>query len=585
VANVISSINLCNVPIQPTHQLDFENVTKQQEYFASKKLFTYDKCRYQPRTATIRVKGYVDTLQNCNYGYYTNTYNGTSKTFYFWIVAKNYVAKETTELTIQIDVFQTWLFDMDFRPCMIEREHVDDDSFGKHTIPEDFELGDYVTLTKKSVSCLKGNPCFFVGVTDTGTGTLGGIFGKNYSGFCIKFFKYEDIAMLTSFITDLCNNGKGDSIAFIFSFPSALLFDWIGTLNSGDVWSGMEGVAWKQETFNWIEQSNNFNYHGQTYDCYNNKIHCYPYNFITVKNSNGGNVVLKVENFLDPADIKFTIESVVTQNPIISCTPNNYCGKVYAIDDSITLQEFGLCSWNNDNYANWYANHKNGIDSQSTNASNTYNAQRNSSILGYNNALDNRDTNATKGIINTVLGTANALGSLNILGATTNAIGGAANTYLDYQQATRNAGNDLANSNLLNTVNYQNQIRSIMASVKDAQVQPNSCKGSTAGSGLDMARDTATFFIEQTSIKPEYAKMIDLYWNMYGYQVNALKVPNFKSRERWNYVKTVNCTVLGNIPHEDIKAINETFNNGITIWHDEIYMFIYEQPNIILSAV
>jgi hypothetical protein len=586
MSNAVSRITLCKVPITPTNQIDFIDITAQQNYFSNKGKHTFEKCRYQPRTATIKVKGYVDTLQDCNYGYYTNTYNGTTKTFYFWIVSKDYLAREVTALTIQIDVFQTWLFDVNFTPCMIEREHVDNDTFGKHTIPEDFELGDYITYKKKAVDCLTGKPCFFIGLTDSESGTLGGIFGHTYSGFMVKYYNYNDTDLLNNFITELCNNGKGDSIAFLFSFPQKLLDAYDTGLSDSNVTiSGVEGVCEATETFNWNEQVNNFSFNGDTYIPHNAKVYCYPYNFITVKNSSGGNVVLKLENFATASDVEFSIQAVLTQHPTITLTPKNYCGKSFAIDDSIQMSEYGLCSWNNDNFANWFAQNRNSINSQSANATASTNAQKAVANNNYNNALDNRNTNAEKGLINTALSTMNALGSLNFLGATTNAVGGLANNYLDYQQSGRNADNDLANNNLMNNTNYQNTIRSIVASVKDAQVQPNSCKGSTTSCGLDMARDTATFFIEQTGIKPEYARIVDMYFQMFGYQVNTVKKPNFKTRNKWNYVKTVNCSTYGDIPNDDIQAINSTFNNGITIWHDESFMYQYETDNDIKVGV
>lgn len=582
MSNAIANITLCKVPITPTNQIDFDSRSAQNSYFQDKAQHTFDKCRYQPRTANIKVKGYVDTLQDCNYGYYTNTYNGTNKTFYFWIVSKDYLARETTSLTIQIDVFQTWLFDINFTPCMIEREHVPSDVFGEHTMPENFELGDYITYTKKPVEVLTGHPCFFIGVTDSQDGTLGGIFGHTYSGFMVRYYSYSDIDSLNTYITELCNSGKGDAIAFIFSFPEKLLSsDTPWTIDSGDRFSGYEGVLQATETFDWNEQARTFNYNGDSYTPYNCKVYCYPFNFITVKNASGGNVVLKLENFTDTSDIQFSIQSVLTQNPNIALTPKNYCGKTFAIDDSIMMSDFGLCSWNNDNYANWFAQNKNSINAQSRNAVASMQSQQAVNSNNYNNAQENRTTQAEKGIINTAMSTMNALGSLNFLGAGTTAIGGGANTYLDYQQSGRNANNDLANSNLMNTTNYQNSIRSIVASVKDASVQPNTCKGSTTSCGLDLARDTATFFIEQTAIKPEYARVVDMYFQMFGYKVNRVKTPDFKTRTRWNYLKTVNCSTYGDLPHEDSNAINDMFNNGLTIWHDESYMYEYETDNVI----
>jgi len=577
--NPITSITLCDVEITPTHQLDFADVQSQKTYFSSKARHTYDKCRYQPRTATIKVKGYVDSLINCNYGYYTNAYNGTSKTFYFWIVSKNYRARETTELTIQIDVFQTWLFDFNFKPCFIEREHVADDTFGHNTIPEDFELGDYVTYLRKPISYLNSGICFFVAVTDTSQGTIGGIYGATYSGFILKYYDSADVSLLNTYITELCNAGKGDSIAFIFAFPKGMVTS-LG-LTSGSTVSSLPSCFTYLVEMTWDEQVHDFAYNGQTCNAHNNKIMTYPYTFMTIKNTSGSNVVLKRELFKYNNNMAFKVESVLTQSPNIALTPMNYDGKDLAIDDSIILNDYGLCSWNNDNYSNWFANHQHSINAQSTNATASLNAKQAVANNNYQNALSNRNTGAEKGALNTALGTMSAIGHMNVLGAVGSVASGVGNNMLDYNQATTNAQNDLSNTNLLNQTDYQNTISSLVASVQDAQVQPNTAKGSTASCGLDMARNTATFYIEQTGIKPEYAQIIDLYWQMFGYKVNRVGLPNLKSRQKWNYIKTVNCSVFGDLPHEDSDELNNIFNNGITIWHNdsELHAHEYNQTN------
>lgn len=579
MANAISSITLCRVPITAVHQLDFKTEEEQKEYFRKNAVRTYDKCKYQARTGTMKVKGYVDDLNDCNYGFYTNSYKGTQKTYYFWIVSKNLLARETTELTIQLDVFQTWHFDFRMGNCMIEREHTDNDIIGTQTLPEDFELGEYITRTKKSVLALTENPCFFVGITD-GELTLGGKFGRTYSGFAIVYFNYNDTDKLSEYIQKYIRMGKADAIAFIFSFPNGMINrSW----DSGDIISGYEGTLAIEETFKWnTEQNDSFSFRGETYKPYNNKMYTYPYNFITVKNASGGNIVLKLEQFYELNEIKFKIECCLTQNPTITLTPLSYNNKTFAIDDSIQCSGYGLCSWNNDNYSNWFAQHQNSINAQSSNAKASMKANAQVNSNNYNNALSNRDTNATKGAINTAISTLSALGSLNIGGAIGNAVGGGATTMLDYSQATKNANNDLGNASLMNSVNYQNEITSLMASVKDASVQPNTAKGDTSSCGLDLARRTATFFIEQTQIKPEYAKKIDMYFQMFGYKVNRVGKPNMRSRARWNYVKTVNSNVYGTIPFEDVQALNELFNNGLTIWHKENYMFQYDEINNIV---
>ena len=572
--NAISHVYLCNVPISPTHQIDFKNIAEQKNYFQNKVVTSYTPCSYQPRTSVIKIKQYVDDVK-ANYGFYINEYNGTEKTFYFWILEQNYVNKGVTALTIQIDVFQTWLFDFSLKECFIEREMVSNDAIGINTFPESFELGDYVTSSYYPISELMGNPCFFVAVVSSDGG---GIFGKQYSGLTYKYFPYDKIAEMNNYIQGLNEKGKGDSIAYIFSFPSKLLNT--EHYSAGNGIGGYEGTCSKTINYNLMDKK--FTFNNREYTPKNNKLYTYPYNFITVVNDNGSNVVLKIENFANTENIRFILEGVLTPNPTFTLSPIEYCKRPTSYQDSISTQGYGLCSWINDNYSNWFAQHKNSIRAQSANATASYMTNDRISRNNYNNALENRNTSTEKSIINTALSTVNNLAHLNILGGITNAVSGGANAYLDYKQNTKNAENDLSNSRLVNKNSYQNEVRSLMASVKDAQVQPNTCKGDTSSSGLDLARNTATFFIEQTHIKPEYAEMIDNYFQMYGYRVNRVGIPNINSRKKWNYTKTVGCKIVGSIPTNDIAELESFFDNGFTIWHDESYMFKYEEINDII---
>lgn len=585
MANVISDIYFCRTATTPVHQLDFTSESEQSAYFESIVIKTINNCSYQPRTSSIKVNGYIDDewLQNVNYGYYINKYQGIEKRFYFFIGQKNYGAKGVTELSITIDAFQTWLFYFQFQPCMVERKHVTNDTIGYETYPEPFELGDYVTYLKKPIEILQGNPCFIVGVTD-GSAIGGNIYNKTYSGFQLKYFSYNGYRELNDYIQSLATAGKADSIAFIFTFPDKLLNRGLSTpYSNGD---DLMGAEMKSElvTIPLTEFIKEFTFNTDTYTPFNNKMYCYPYNFLTIKNSSGGNVVLKFELFNRMVDIAFYVQSAICQNPHITITPSFYNGKEFAIDDSLSMKDFPLCSWNNDNYSNWFAQHQNTLGSQSANARASYNA--NSTVQGRNldNSLSQRDTSMYKGVINTGSGVVGNLIGGNVSGAVMGGISGGANTYLDYNQNTKNADTAWSNGNTLNTNNYQNEMRSIMAAVSDAQVQPNTAKGDTSASGLELSRDTATFFIEQTAIKPEYMRKIDMYFQMFGYQVNELEIPKLRTRDKWNFIKTVNANITHIdkvLPFEDIRMLEELFNNGLTIWHKEEYMYNYNIMNFI----
>ena len=580
--DLYSSIYLCDVPILPTHQLDFKDINEQISYFNSKVKHTFSECSYQPRSGNIKVSGYVDDLGDCNYGFYTNTYNGTSKTFYFWIVQKELLARDTCLLTIQLDVWQTWLFDFKVEECFIERQHAVNDSIGFNLYPEEFELGDYVTSSRKAVEKLATEPDFFMGITDSEKGLIGGKFGLNYTGFKLKYYSHNDTSSMTSYIQELCNAGKADAIAFIFSYPHGLVEQY--GFNSGQ--SGVEindftNVLYSNTLIQKMPEK--FQFKGITYAPFNKKLLTYPYNFITVTNAQGSNVVLKYELFDNPKETTLVLESILAPNPTFSLTPKNYSGKEKSYEDSIETQGFGLCSWNNDNYCNWYANHQNSIVSQSVNARVSYDTSRQIANNNYNNNRQNINDNTERGIITT--GTT-AIGNLlggNISGAIVGSINNGVNTYYDNRISNRNNNNDLRNGYLQNTTDFENTIRTILGQVQDAQVQPNTCKGDTTANGLDMGRKTATFFINAVQIRPEFARKIDMYFQMFGYACNEVGKPNIKGRDKWNYIKTVNAIVSGNIPAEDREVIQALLNNGLTIWHDEKFMFNYNQINKIIS--
>lgn len=69
---------------------------------------------------------------------------------------------------------------------------------------------------------------------------------------------------------------------------------------------------------------------------------------------------------------------------------------------------------------------------------------------------------------------------------------------------------------------------------------------------------------------------------MYGYQVNSLKLPNITGRTNWNYVKTLECNIVGSLPESGVEELKEIFNNGVTIWHNPATFLDYSQSNSIV---
>ena len=140
-----TNIRLLKVPfeIARKNQLTFESLTAQTNYFLSLPYLEYDNTTYQRQNNIIRFEAPIDTIRTYNYVMYKNE-SYSNKWFYAYITNMEYKNDNTTDITIQTDVFQTWQFSIIYNRMFVEREHVNDDTIGVHTQPEGLETGEYI---------------------------------------------------------------------------------------------------------------------------------------------------------------------------------------------------------------------------------------------------------------------------------------------------------------------------------------------------------------------------------------------------------------------------------------------------------
>lgn len=99
-----------------------------------------------------------------------------------------------------------------------------------------------------------------------------------------------------------------------------------------------------------------------------------------------------------------------------------------------------------------------------------------------------------------------------------------------------------------------------------ASIRADIVKGSVNHGSVNCATGKQTFWGYRMSVTNKNAKIIDDYFNKFGYATNEVKIPNTHSRPHWNYVKCVDATVIGNCPSDDCTKIESIYNNGITFW-------------------
>lgn len=113
---------------------------------------------------------------------------------------------------------------------------------------------------------------------------------------------------------------------------------------------------------------------------------------------------------------------------------------------------------------------------------------------------------------------------------------------------------------------------------------PPTLEGNSNNGDIIASLKLNAFHIYHMGCKKEYILKIDNYFSMFGYKVNEFKVPQFNSRQNWNFIKCIDLNIEGEIPQPDIEIIKSAFNNGITWWHNTNNILNYSKSNNIVKG-
>lgn len=510
-----STITLCKTKLENDYKntIDFASIQAQSQYFNSLPNLRdvgNNDYTYIRSNNTIKVDIPYDDLVGYNYLFYNNK-GFTSKTYYCFITGIKYLNENCTELSIETDVMQTWMFDIQYHPCYVEREHVDDDTLGKHTVPEGLETGEYIVNAHLSDDY--NNKTTLVYGTNYTADTLVRTYGNDYNGVSSGVTYIHRAQMgggqLGSISYDLdrlAQAGHVDEVHSMFVVPEWILPNTI----SGEV-EGSDDPATFDLGISRLSQLNG-------YTPKNNKLLTFPYCYIMVTNGSGDSAIFHQElwKLNNQNDMVLRVYGVLCPGCSIRAYPVEYNGDGLGIDYGITLGKFPQINWATDQYTNWL----------------------------------------TQNSVNMGVGVASSALSLGVGVATGNPVAV--------------AGGLTAIAQSLNQVHQ-------------AEFIPAQIKGSANAGDVNYTLGANSFHSYRMSIKQEYAKIIDGFFNMFGYKVNTVKTPQFNSRTYWNYIKTIDANMDGNIPQEDLQTIRNIFNEGITFWHNgDTNMYNYNLNNSIV---
>lgn len=153
-----------------------------------------------------------------------------------------------------------------------------------------------------------------------------------------------------------------------------------------------------------------------------------------------------------------------------------------------------------------------------------------------------------------------------------------ANLAIGTTKAVVNSAVSLATGNVGGVLSGINSIANILGEKYQHSIIPDSMVGSANAGDIMAISRMSGFYSYCKSIRPEYANIIDQYFSMFGYRVNTVKVPETNSRQSWNYIKTININIAGNVPTQYMEEIKQMFDRGVTLWHGD-YIGDYGRDN------
>ena len=557
-----SDVILLKVPLEldNNNQLTFANATAQFNYFNSLPKRSFDNFTYLRKDNTIRVGALVDDLYGYNYVMYRNT-SYSNKWFYAYITDLEYVSDSVTAIKIKNDSWQTWQFNLVYKPVLIDREHTNNDTIGANTLPEGLELGEMVCngeVTNFGVNISGVGDWVIVvdvsmvenpGDNQTLSVTFGSPTGQYVNSIpsglyhLILGVNSSIVVSARAIINVYDEAGLSDAIQNVYILPRDLVgsVEQVTLTTQGSAPQPYKSVSvYMPENSTGVTTLGTYSYARATsirgYVPKNNKLFCWPYNYLNVSNNAGTTSPYHYEDF--SGSVSFKVEGVMCPSGSTKAVPQNYKfidSTENAYDYSITGAKYPICAWTTDSYTNWLTQNSINMEHQTM-----------KSIFQGGAAG-----------VGAELGLASALGvsSIGLLGA---------------------AGLAVAGAGIIGTALEQHRAKS------EANLVPDQARGNLNSGDIVWSKWKSQYTFIPMSVKPEVARCIDEFFSQYGYKCNRVKIPNVTGRTNWNYVKTVGCYIQADIPQDDLEEIKAMFDKGITFWHNPATFMDYSQSNSIV---
>lgn len=334
---------LCKTPLKNDYknQLTFANANAQLSYFNSTIQHTFDNYTYIKKDNVVQVGKNIDEIIDCNYLFYKNT-GFTNKYYFCFITNMEYVNENCTRITFETDCYQTWLFQIKYKESFVEREHVNDDTIGLHTVPENLETGEYVVNSSDYYNGLD-NLKYVIQCTEWSTSDKNKPLATNFGGVYMAGGAYvcSTIGDVVNILQGFATRGKSDAVYNLYMIPASM----ITNTNENLQYSGQNSPNTDTKTITKVNTING-------YTPINKKLLTFPFNYMLISNNNGSSNILHYERFSGNT-CNFTIKGVPTVGGSIKIIPTNYDNNLNSEEEGLIAGKLPTLNWSDDEYTNW----------------------------------------------------------------------------------------------------------------------------------------------------------------------------------------------------------------------------------------
>ncbi|ANT41186.1 major tail protein [Bacillus phage Claudi] len=551
------------------HARWFDDIGEQFSYFSSRPtVHAMDEVKFVENNGKnyIGADAGIDALRDVNYIMFQNAqYN--NKWFYAFVTQLKRKTSSMTEVYFEIDVLQTWRFEMTMLSSFVVREHCPlwnpDGTPVINTIDEGLNYGtEYETVNVHHHIPNSGIRFLVIACKKAVHGTnkdkvlpsLVGV-GQPFSYYIVPFVDKDVVVKATiqgeshrmsTLIDTLASLYKDDKmtnniVTMFITEQTGLKYTTdenesgygINFSSDGQVVEYAESDGAKMVYVSDCKQFSTKNtFIGSKYDGYRSvkesKLLMYPYTVLTLDDMQGNRRDFKNE-YITRSDITLTAKgSLGTSNKI------SYSIAGYNMDINNPMHQFMLDEW--------------GLQNINPNDVSIITELISAYIQGNKNQLHNQvdqiTLNGTANVGQSLLGAGTSLASGSYAGAASSGIG-----------AVKGAGSSVL------------QLQAISAKIDDIMNVPPTINKMGTNTSYDVGNGFNGVFLIKKQIKPEYQKKLEDFFKLYGYKKNEVKVPNLHTRQNWNYVQTKDVNIIGDFNTEDLNELKAIFDGGITLWH------------------